>query len=281
MEARTKAMAWAVCLLASVTSPRALASEATPVPAGAACNVSNGAGPAARQEWAVARSGKIPGIGTVHGTIGWDGRKIVRLAGDQFSVSRTFDPVSREVEVTISGESEEPLVIRLGGASRLRVAKAGRTIDISNVHAVRGALDGRAIAAFRERIGNYERRLIAGGPSGRADQPHADAFLLVGAFLSSLAGDPTAVARARDLIVQRIQGKLRAARLEFEDCVTDYELYLLKIDTQRTNCLDAANDRETWYARAADRLACEAEFMAQAISGEGQFISCTALGTLM
>lgn len=277
-------MVWAVCLLASVTSPRALgaadAKTTTPL-AGAACHVAEKGGSAARQEWAVARSGKIPGIGNVNATIGWDGRKTLTLAGGGFSVSRTFDPLTRAVEVTIAGDGEVPLVIRLGGSSRLRVAKGGRTIDISDVRAVRGALDGRAVAAFRERIGNYERQLIVGGATGRVDEPHADAFLFVGAFVSSLAGDPTAVARARDLIMKRIHGKLRAVRFDFRDCVTDYELYLLDIDTQRTQCLDAANDRDSWWVRAADRLGCEAEFMAQALSGEGQFISCTALGTLM
>ena len=38
---------------------------------------------------------------------------------------------------------------------------------------------------------------------------------------------------------------------------------------------------ELGYARAADRLGCEAEFMAQALAGEGQFLSCTALGAMI
>ena len=280
MGARTRAMVWAVCLLASVTSPRALAGEAVSPTAGTACVVSD-RGSKPRQDWAVSRSGRIPGIGNVSATIGWDGRKTMTLAGEQFSVSRTFDPLTRLVEVTVSGEGEERLVIRLGGSTKLHVSKGGRAIDVSDAPAVRGALDGRAIAAFRERLGNYERRLIVGGASGRVDEPHADAFLLVGAFMSSLAGDPTAVARARDLIVRRIQGKLRAVRFEFKDCVTDYELYLMSIDKERSTCLEAANGRDSWWARAADRLACEAEFMAGALAGEGQFISCTALGTLL
>ena len=71
------------------------------------------------------------------------------------------------------------------------------------------------------------------------------------------------------------------ARIRFTQCVTDYELYLLEIDEQRTTCLDAANGRSTWYARAADRLGCEAEFIAGAIAGEGQFVSCTALGSIV
>ena len=115
----------------------------------------------------------------------------------------------------------------------------------------------------------------------RVDDPHADGFLLAGALVASLAGDPTAVGRARDLITRRIRGNVRAARFQFKDCVTDYEQYLLMIDEQRTDCLEAANSRDSWYARAADRLGCEVEFMARALAGEGQFVSCTALGAIV
>ena len=115
----------------------------------------------------------------------------------------------------------------------------------------------------------------------RTDDPHADGFLLTGAFLASLGGDPAAVGRARDLMLRRVSGKVRAVRLDFRDCVTDYELYLMSIDTERTICLDAANERTWWYQRAADRLACEVEFIAGAMAGEGQFVSCTALGGIM
>ncbi len=87
--------------------------------------------------------------------------------------------------------------------------------------------------------------------------------------------------RSRDLITRRIRGPVRSARVQFKDCVRDYEKYLLMIDTQRTQCLDAANGRDTWYARGADRLGCEVEFMAAALAGEGQFISCTALGSIL
>jgi hypothetical protein len=81
--------------------------------------------------------------------------------------------------------------------------------------------------------------------------------------------------------MRRIHGKVQAARFDFKDCVTVYERYLLDINTKRTQCLDAANDRDSWYARAADRLGCEVEFMAGAMAGEGQFISCTALGSMI
>jgi hypothetical protein len=188
--------------------------------------------------------------------------------------------LTRRIEISISGTSESPLVIRLGGGEPLEVTRGTRTVDLSDRRSVREALDGVAVASFRELVGNYERALIGRRLAARPDDPHADGFLLVGAFLSLLSGDPAAMGRARDLIRQRIYGKLRAARFDFKDCVTDYELYLLKIDTQRTQCLDAANSRDSWYARAADRLGCETEYMAQALAGEGQFASCTMLGAM-
>jgi len=234
-----------------------------------------------RQEVAVSRAGNIPGLGRVSASIGWDNRKQLTLAGDDFEMTRSFTPLTREVTLTIGGGLDEPLIVRLGGVEGLVVSRGDRTVrGAGDPDAVRSLLGGRAVAAFRERIGNYERQLMTGRRNARLDDPHAYGFLLAGALVASLAGDPTAVGRARDLIMQRIQGRLQAIRFSFRDCVTDYERYLLQIDTQRTYCLDAANSRDSWYVRAADRLGCEAEFIAQALAGEGQFISCTALGAL-
>lgn len=284
MARRGTAMAMAVCLVGIIGwGERSLAAAPSGLGVAATCDVTEGPGAtrkAPRQEVAASRSGRLPGLGSITGAIGWDGRKALALTDDDFTVTRTFTPATREVEITIAGKGERSVVIRLGGAEGLRVSKGGRDVDLSNAEAVAGALRGRAVVSFRERIGNYERQLIA-GKAQRLDDPHADGFLFVGAFVASMAGDPTAVGRARDLVLQRIRGKLRAVRFDFKDCVTDYELYLLSIDTQRTQCLDAANGRDTWYARAADRLGCEAEFIAQALAGEGQFISCTALGSLL
>jgi hypothetical protein len=271
----------AVCLLVMMWPVAARAAAAAPFATNLACAVApSEKSTGERQDVAVARTGRIPGLGTVQGTLGWDNRMSVTLLNDKFVVRRTLDPLTRSVEITISGEADVPLSILLGGPEPPRVLKGKRPIDLSDARAMRGALDGEAVSAFRELIGNYQRALIAGRPAARADDPHGDGFLLIGAFLSSLGGDPTAMAVARDLIFQRIRGKLNAVRFDFRDCVTEYERYLLKIDGQRSQCLDAANDRDSWYARAADRLGCEAEFMAAALAGEGQFASCTTLGAM-
>ena len=272
----------AACLLTASVPYGGTASAEDAVSADVACVVDAPAEAAApgRQDAAAAKSGRIPGLGAVKARIGWDNRKTVTLVDEQFTVTRTFDPVTRGIEISVSGGGEESLTIHFAGGQGLQVYVGARRVDLSNPNDVGEAVRGRAVQAFRERIGNYERRLMAGAAS-RPDSPHADGFHFVGAFIASLAGDPTAMGHARDLVLGRIRGRLRAVRFDFKDCVTDYELYLLDIDTQRTQCLDAANGRSTWYVRAADRLGCEAEFMAQALAGEGQFLSCTALGALV
>jgi hypothetical protein len=274
---------WAVCLLAITVHAAAAEGAYAGPPNNGVCVVPALPEPAkpARQNAAISKTGTIPGLGAVSGVLGWDNRQQLTLSGADFDVTRIYTPLTREVAITISGRGEAPLVIRVGGTEGLTVTRGGHVIrGTSDADALRAVLGGRAVAAFRERIGNYERRLLAGA-SLRADDPHAYGFLLVGAFVGSMAGDSTAMGRARDLIMQRITRGMRPVRFDFRDCVTDYELYLLDIDKQRTQCLDGANSRSSWYARAADRLGCEAEFMAQAMAGEGQFLSCTALGALL
>jgi hypothetical protein len=188
---------------------------------------------------------------------------------------------SRDARAQRSGVHGDP-VVHAGdarsGTPGIVVSRGAQVLrGASDADALRALVGGPAVAAFRERIGNFERRLNAGA-AARFDDPHAYGFLLAGAFVASLAGDPAAFGRARDVMVGRIRGRVQNVRFDFRDCVTEYERYLLKIDDQRTMCLEAANGRDSWYARAADRLGCEAEYMAQILAGEGQFISCTALG---
>jgi hypothetical protein len=228
------------------------------------------------------RTGRIPGLGVVTGSLGWDNGHQLVLAGRDFQVTRSYTPVTRVTEIVISSADEVPVEIRLGGVDGLSITRGAQVLrGTSDPDAIRALVSGRAVTAFRELIGNYERQLIAAVRAGRVDDAHADGFLLAGAFVGSLAGDPTAVGRARDLMMRRIRGHFRTARLEFKDCVRDYEKYLLMIDEQRSSCVDAANGRDSWWGRSADRLGCEVEFMAGALAGEGQFITCTALGSIL
>ena len=280
--ATRKVNVWAPCLLACIVS----GSTAVNAAADAGCEVSatpvKAVSKVARaQDVAASRSGRIPGLGTVSASVGWDNRATLVLSDRAFTVTRSFTPATREVELAIAGPGEEALVIRFGGAQGLVVSRGAQIVrGVEDADALRALVGGAAVAAFRERIGNFERRLNT-GVAARFDDPHAYGFLLAGAFVASLAGDPTAFGRARDVMLARSRGRLKNVRFDFRDCVTEYEMYLLQIDDQRTMCLSAANGRSTWYARAADRLGCEAEFMAQAFAGEGQFISCTALGVFV
>lgn len=268
----------AACLLALML-PAVSAAETGPSGGEAAC-VADAEAAKGRQDAAAARAGTIPGLGRISGRVEWDNRQVLVLHAGEFSVARQYTPLTREVSFVVSGSGEEPLEVRFGGADGLSITRGDVVIQGYDPERMRAVLGGRAIAAFRERVGNFERRLLAGQPS-RVDDAHAYGFLFAGAFVASLAGDGTAVGRARDVVMRRIQGKVRAARFDFKDCVTDYELYLLDLDTTRTRCLEAAEGRYTWYARAADRLGCEVEFMAGAMAGEGQFIGCTALGSIL
>ena len=271
---------WAACLLAIVI-PGSAVSAAGRADAGCPIIPHTPTKVSAKQDLAAARTGRIPGLGAVAASVGWDNRLTLVLSDRAFTVTRSFTPATREVELAIAGRGEEPLVIRFGGAEGLSVTRGRQVVrGAADADALRALVGGAAVAAFRERIGNYERRLVAGA-AARADDPHGYGFLLTGAFVASLAGDPTAFGRARDVMLTRTRGRVQNVGFDFRDCVTEYELYLLKVDEQRTLCLDAANGRETWYARAADRLGCEAEYMAQILAGEGQFVSCTALGAFI
>lgn len=234
-----------------------------------------------QQDVAVARSGRIPGLGNISGTLGWDRRAQMSLATADFQVTRTMMPTG-EFEISIAGEGESTLVIRGGGTDGLVLTRGSSVVrGTADPEALRVLASGRAATAFREHVGSYERRLISMDPSPRADDAHAYGFLVSAAFVSSLAGDPTAMSRARDLIMRRLQTRVRAAAFQFRDCVSEYERSLLQNDASRSNCLDAANGRDSWYQRAAERTFCEAEFMAATLSAEGQFVGCSALIPLM
>jgi hypothetical protein len=229
------------------------------------------------QDVAVARSGNIPGLGRVTGSLGWDRRAQLSLATADFEAIRTMLPTG-EFEISIAAAGEPTLVIRAGGADGLVVTRGASVVrGTSDLEALRALTSGHAATAFREHVGGYERRLISMDPSARADDAHAYGFVVTSAFVASLAGDPTAMARARDLIMRRLRGRVRAAAFQIKDCVSDYERALLQNDSNRTHCLDAANSRDAWYQRAGERLLCEAEFVASTLSSEGQFISCSAL----
>ena len=150
--------------------------------------------------------------------------------------------------------------------------------DEDYAETLRRLTGGRAVTAFRYRVGSYERQLANDSASvSGAVSPFAYSVLLTAAFIGELAGDPNSLARTRDLIRRRLAAKIRGASFQQRDCVTEYELALISNDNRHTQCLQSADNLDSFFARAAERLLCGAEFLAGAISAETQFVNCSAL----
>jgi hypothetical protein len=212
-----------------------------------------------------------------------DRRLAYSLSTNEFTFTRVTAPQTGETTITIEGGgAESALVIQLGGPNGLTIERGGRMVVVrpgeDSSEALRMLTGGRAVTAFRYRVGAYERQLAndAATVSDTAS-PFAYSVLLTAAFVGELAGDPNSLARTRDLIRRRIAAKIRAAAWQQRDCVTDYERALLANDARNTQCMQSADNLDSIFARAAERLLCGAEFLAGAISAEAQFVSCSAL----
>src|SRR5262249_31052730 len=155
-----------------------------------------------------------------------------------------------DTQLVITGSGEADVVIAVGregvtvskGVEAVTARGAGRsgTID-DGAGQVRGLLSGRTIAAFRQTMGVYERRLLREAsdqrqPFSRTErdlEPYGYSMLLSAALISELSGDPSALDRIHELIVRRIVSRLQVVQAGFQmrDCVSEYERYLLSIDT--------------------------------------------------
>ena len=212
-----------------------------------------------------------------------DHRLSYSLATNEFTFTRVTTPQSGETEITIGGAGpESALVIRFGGPNGLTIERGGRMVvvrrDEDSSEALRVLTGGRAVTAFRARAGAYERQLANDAVAvSDSVSPFAYSVLLTAAFVGELAGDPNSLARTRDLIRHRIAAKMRAVAWQQRDCVTEYERALLVNDDRNTQCMQSADNLDSVFARAAERLLCGAEFLAGAISAETQFVSCCAL----
>ena len=227
------------------------------------------------------------GLGGYRATLTPDNRVKYTLDAPDFTFTRITATNSTETEITIAGSNEAPVVIRFGGGNDISVERSGQVVSIRHgdgtdkLEAVAALLNGRAVSAFRRLVGSYERELMNDTAILSAKtSPFAYSLLLTAAFVSQLAGDPNAVERTRDLIRRRISAKLRAAAWRTTDCVTDYEQSLMANDTRNTQCLESADNMESFWDRAGARLLCSAEFLAGALSAETQFVSCSGLSPL-
>ena len=223
------------------------------------------------------------GLSGYKATVTPDHRLSYSWTTGEFTFTRVTTPHTGESEITIGGSGpESALVIRLGGVNGLIVERGGEMVvvrsDDDNAETLRRLTGGRAVTAFRYRVGSYERQLANDSVSvSDAVSPFAYSVLFTASFIGELAGDPNSLARTRDLIRRRLAAKIRGASWQQRDCVTEYELALIANDNRQTQCLQSADNLESFLARAAERLLCGAEFLAGAISAESQFVSCSAL----
>jgi hypothetical protein len=227
------------------------------------------------------------GIGGYTAAVTADNRLKYTLAAADFTFTRISAANSTETEIAIAGPNEAPVVIRFGGPGGLSVERGGQMVMLRHgetddkLEAIAALLNGRGVTAFRALVGSYERDLMNDAATlGAKTSPFAYSLLLTAAFVSELAGDPNAMARTRELIRRRIAAGLRAAAWRKVDCVTDYERALLANDTRNTQCMESADNLESFWDRAGARLLCSAEFLAGALSAETQFISCSGLSPL-
>lgn len=225
----------------------------------------------------------LAGLSGYKASVTPDHRLSYSLATSEFTFTRVTVPETGATEITIAGGSaESALVIRLGGANGLTIERGNRMVivrrDEDNAQALRMMTGGRAVTAFRARVGAYEREL-ANDPASLNDavSPFAYSALLTAAFIGELAGDPNSLARTRDLIRRRLAARIRGASWQQRDCVTEYERALIDNDNRNTQCMQSADNLDSFVARAAERLLCGAEFVAGAISAEAQFVNCSAL----
>jgi len=235
-------------------------------------------------------TGRIAGLGEFKAAQTWDNRLKFAMTTAEFEFARITSDTG-ETEITIAGKDEDALIVRLGGPDGLTVEKGGRMIDVrrgeDTSEAVRRLVGGRAITAFRQRIGQYERQLANEIGSRKQDpsDTYAYSFVLTAAFIGELAGDPNAIGRSRELIRRRIlsaRGRPQPAGFttgQGENCWMNYEQALLANDERNSQCMDAANS-VAWYLRGAERLLCAAEFLSGALGAESSYIGCMGMSGL-
>ena len=235
-------------------------------------------------------TGRIAGLGEFRAAQTWDNRLKFGMATAEFAFERVTSETG-ETEITIGGTGEDALIIRLGGPDGLSVEKGGRVINVrrgeDTSEAVRRLVGGRALNAFRHRLGQYERQLAAETGWRKKDpmDSYACSFLLTAALIGELAGDPNAIGRTRELIGRRIlaaHGRPQPAgfvRRQGEDCWMKYEQALLKNETRANQCMEATAS-VAWYLRYAEEVLCGVEFVAGALGAESSLITCMGLAGL-
>ncbi len=216
----------------------------------------------------------VPGLGQVTISTQLDDRLRFDLPNGGFHASRTVGPRG-DLEIVVSGGGEPmALSVRYEGGDRLTVRRGATVVSgVSNLSALRALTDGRAVASFREHVGEFERRLVFDATSLGGDDPHGHGFLLAAGLVAMLAGDPVAAARARDLIMRRVSMRDDLPRRD-EACLASYIERLAVAERGAKACFMVANADDSWYERSGQRLLCDAAFTAAVATYEVAFVGC-------
>lgn len=216
----------------------------------------------------------VPGLGQVTISTALDERLRFGLRGEGFDASRSVGPRG-DLEIVVSGGGEPmALSVRYEGRDRLTLRRGASVVfGVSNLSALRAMTDGRAVASFREHVGEFERRLLFDATRVGGDDPHGHGFLLAAGFVAALSGDPIAVARARDLIMRRVSMRDDPRRRD-DACLASYIERLAVAERAASACLIVANADDSWYERWGQRILCDAAFAAAVATSEVSFVGC-------
>ena len=222
--------------------------------------------------------GQDPGARRGRRLLDWDNRHELTLAGDGFQVTRTH-PAHAEVEITMRVPAKRRW--RSGSAASdgfsITRGRVVRGVRIRTRFARWSVESG--VAAFREQVGHYERRLIAGAKSAGSMTRMPTGSCWRGRCSVRWPATPSR-SGGRAISSPPCPRAVPRAGVEFRDCVRDYELYLMS--RPRAHRLPRCRQRPRQLVHAWRRPSgCEVEFIAGAMAGEGQFISCTALGSIL
>ena len=212
----------------------------------------------------------VAGLGEVLVTPQADGVGVrFELRGVGFAAARTTRGGDVEYEIGGGGELMA-LHVRIGAGPTLSIRRGANVVSgTANVFSTRTFTEGRAVAAFREHVGEFERLLLSRVHRGTRD-PYGHGFLLQAALIAELSGDPVAVSRARDIVMGQDAGPTAVQ----DRCIAPYERALPDVDRERRACGTRADADDSWHARVGARLACDVSFVSAVAAAEANFTEC-------
>jgi hypothetical protein len=245
------------------------------------------------------RPGRLEDVGINYKLVRMsDGKALVELSTDNFTSEKTIQKDGRS-ELRLTSSTGDSILLKFDQTG-YTVEKDGQVVTLpfnadpdtrrAQAEAARVMLGGDAIAQFREKLAELEGTDITTDADRFAVSSSA---MLDSAIMSEIAGDPTALTRVKDRLLEAAKARVNAQMKpqlvkasftqrqrsddEMRDCVLEYERYLMDADNSLRSCLDSANREIHPHARSGARVFCHAEFLARSQSGIWQFITCSAI----